>query len=373
MTKPILCWLRHNNQNHFFLIATKVAQNPIFFMKKFLFSFAVLSATLFASCNKDTDAITPDLPESTVGSVVNISFTDDQSATRAFFGDTASAETWEKSVGSLTMYVFDSDGGIITNRKFSDSELSLMTSTFALAGVSSGDQCTFYVVANDTSIGYVEDEQTLLAAIENSADVYNGTFAQVSGGAQRDGGFLMSGSTVETISDGSTDVKLTLKRTVAKVAVQVATSSSFSSIYSGDIKINSITVSKAATQSYVVAQSTPSTGAMSYSFSQASNISGSDYQNLFYLFENGALADGSKVTLTIDATYDADGNFSTSTDQSEMSYELTLDGSSSGAISRNGYYRVSVSVDGLSGADASLAITVEDWETTVTQSVSLGA
>ncbi len=342
-------------------------------MKKIFLSFAVLAASLFTSCNDKIDTALPSTPDSVAGSVVNVSFTSEDAETRTFFASTATAETWEKSLSSLVMYVFDSAGDIITLRKFSSTELTAATATFAIPGVESGDQCKFYVVANDSTIGYVEDESTLLAKVESSAAVYNGTFAEVNSAAKRSGGFLMSGSSTKSIATGVTEVEVTLKRTVAKVAVQVAKSSTFTSLYSGDLKINSITVSKAASQSRVFAQSTPSTGSMVYSHSQTSNVSGSYFQNLFYLFENGALAEASRVTLTINATYDVDGNFTTTTDQASMTYTLTLDGTSGGAITRNGYYRVTVNINGLSGADATLEVSVADWETVATQTVNLGA
>ena len=180
----------------------------------------------------------------------------------------------------------------------------------------------------------------------------------------------MSGETSKTIASGSTDVAVTLKRTVAKVAVQVVKGASFNTLYSGDVKVNSVVVSKSASQSPIIKPATPSSGAMSYTHTQTPNVSGKNFQNLFYLFENGVTSN--KVTLTINATYDRDGNFTTTSDQVPVTYTLGLDGSAGGAIARNGYYRIAASINGLTGSDASMSITVADWESPITQNVGLG-
>ena len=82
---------------------------------------------------------------------------------------------------------------------------------------------------------------------------------------------------------------------------------------------------------------------------------------------------GSRVLLTLEAIYDKDGNFSTAGDQTPVTYEVELKGTSdNGTILRNGYYRVAVSLAGLTGQDVSATITVADWETPVTQNINLG-
>ncbi len=56
-----------------------------------------------------------------------------------------------------------------------------------------------------------------------------------------------------------------------------------------------------------------------------------------------------------------------------MTYEVELDGAAGGEIRRNGYYRVDVTINGLTGQDATLTITPAEWESPVTQTVELGA
>lgn len=192
--------------------------------------------------------------------------------------------------------------------------------------------------------------------------------------AKRTGGFVMSGSASKAVAaaGSSTDVAITLKRTVAKVAVQVTPSPQFGSLYQGAVRIDGITLSNGATQTPVFPTKTDP-GAFNFSTTQASDAASGKYRNLFYLYESPARNVGSRVKATIDATYDMDGDFSTAAGQSSMTYEVELDGASGGEIRRNGYYRVDITINGLAGHDASLTITPAEWESPVTQTVELGA
>lgn len=337
---------------------------------KHLFFAATAAMALLCSCSKDNDEIT----NSTKGSVVNVSFTEDAPETRAFFGTTAAAETWEKTLNSVTMFAFNTSGTLILQRSFSPSELTAKKASFALPNVTTGSSCDFYVVANFPAVN-VANKAALLAILESSAIGYNGTFAEVSAGAKRSGGFVMSGATSQAVAaEGSTtNVAITLKRTVAKVAMETTVSPDFGTTYPGTVRVNSVAINKAASQSPILKPTTANTGAMNFTHSQTANSTGSKYQNLFYLFENGSLAAGSRVTATIIATYDADGNFSTTNDQELMRYNVELSGDAAGAISRNGYYRVAVSINGLEGSSATMTLTVADWETPITQTVNVGS
>ncbi|MEG1612389.1 MAG: FimB/Mfa2 family fimbrial subunit [Alistipes sp.] len=337
---------------------------------KHLFFAATAALALLCSCSKENDEII----NSTKGSVVNVSFTEDAPETRAFFGTTAAAETWEKTLNSVVMYAFNPSGTLILQRSFSPAELTAKKASFALPNVTAGSSCDFYAVANFPAAN-VANKAALLAVLESSAAGYNGTFAEVSSGAKRTNGFVMSGSTSQAVAaEGSaTNIAITLKRTVAKVSMETTVSPDFGTTYPGTVKVNNVVIHKAASQSPIIKPTTASTGTMNFAHTQAVNSTGSKFQNLFYLFENGSLAAGARVTATIHATYDADSNFSTTADQSDMTYNVELSGDAAGAISRNGYYRVNVSINGLSGSSATLTITVADWETPITQSVNVGS
>lgn len=184
----------------------------------------------------------------------------------------------------------------------------------------------------NTSIGNdITTKAALLALTETAAVNYNGTFAEVSTRAKRSGGFLMSGSATKTIAavGSTTDVSIVLKRSVAKIAVQTALSSAFASKYSGKVRINSAQLSRAASRTPYFS-GVPQTGTMTFTHTQSAGSSGDKYNNLFYAFENGSLAAGSRVLLTLEGTYDRDGDFSTTADQAPVSYRIELTGGGGG-------------------------------------------
>ena len=343
-------------------------------MKKILFAATALAAALFASCDKDNDTINPALPETSDGARIAITLTGaDEADTRAFFDASAKAESWESSLSSLSVFAFDNSGALIIRRDFALSELSSKSATFSLPKSAAGTECSFYAIAN-YDVSSVKTRAALTALVESSAAAYNGTFAEVSSAAKRSGGFVMSGSTSKTIGavNSTTSVGITLKRTVAKVALQTTIDPSFADKYAGELTINSVKLSKAASQSSVVA-GTPTPGAMSYTHTQTLAAASGKYNALFYCFENGSLTAGNRVLLEINATYDLDGNGSTTDDRSEVTYSVELTGKAAGEILRNGYYRIAANITGLVGQDCAVTVTVADWETPVTQSVELGA
>lgn len=343
-------------------------------MKKILFAAAAMAAALFTSCDKTDDTIDPATPEISDTARITITLTGaDAADTRAFFDASAKAEAWESSLSSLSVFAFDKGGTLIVRRDFTSAELASKSATFALPKSTAGTECLFYAVANyDASLAKTCAALTTL--VENSVVAYNGTFAEVSTAAKRSGGFVMSGSTTKTVGtvNTTTNIGITLKRTVAKIAFQAAVDPSFADKYSGSLTVNSVKLSKAASQSLVVA-GTPTPGAMTFSHTQTPASASGKYNALFYCFENGSLTAGNRVLLEINATYDLDGNASTTDDRSEVTYSVELTGKTAGEILRNGYYRIAANITGLVGQDCVVSVTVADWETPVTQNVDLGA
>ena len=343
-------------------------------MKKILFAAAAMAAALFASCDNADETIDPVIPEAADGARIAITLTGaDDADTRAFFDSSAKAETWESSLSTLSVFAFDDADNLIIRRDFTSSELAAKSATFSLPKSAAGTECSFYAVANyDASAA--KTKSALTALVEKSAADYNGSFAEVSSKAKRSGGFVMSGSTTKTVGavNSTTNVGITLKRTVAKVALQTTIAPAFSEKYGGSLTINSVKLSKAASQSTVIA-GTPTPGAMSYTHTQTPASASGKYNALFYLFENAALAAGNRVLLEINATYDMDGSDTTTDDRSEVTYSVELTGKAAGDIQRNGYYRIAANITGLVGQDCIVSVTVADWETPVTQTVELGA
>ena len=342
-------------------------------MKKILFAATALAAALFASCDKETETMNPLQPGTADGAQVTITLSRADAETRAFFDTTAKAESWESSLSSLSVFAFDNGGGLIIRRDFTSSELASKSATFSLPKSAAGTECSFYVVANyDASSA--KTRTALTALVEKSAADYNGTFAEVSTAAKRSGGFVMSGMKSQTVGavNSTTNVGITLKRTVAKVAFQTTIDPSFADKYAGTLAINSVKLSKAASQSLVVA-GTPTPGAMTFSHTQTPAMASGKTNSLFYIFENGTLTAGNRILLEINATYDSDGSTSTTDDRSEVTYSVELTGKAAGEILRNGYYRVAANITGLVGQECAVSVTVADWETPVTQNVELGA
>lgn len=273
---------------------------------------AALAALALVSCSKEETVTYGTNGEPLDGAAVCLTFTD-APASRASLNSTAAAETWEKSLTSLTVYVFNSQGNLVAQRSFTSEELADKSATFALPHSAAGTTCDFYAVA------------------------------------------------------------MALRRTVAKLSVQTTIDAAFAEKYSGTITVTGVKLSKAASQSPVIAPATPSPGAMSYTHTQTATAAAGRYDNLFYVFENGALAEGNRVQLEITASYDADGSTSTTSDRTEIVYTVPVTGKAGGAIVRNGYYRIEAAITGLAGSEVGLTITVADWESPVTQKIDLGA
>ena len=340
--------------------------------KKLIFAAIAAVSVLFASCVNEMDE-TPGLPAGNEeGSIVKISLSGGEAPMlRSFFNNTAQAETWEKTINSLTIYAYNTVSGFFSRRVFTAEELSAMSVTFCLPASLPGDNCEFYAVANLQT--EVNSRLTLLATLENS-NLYNGTFASVTTGAARPGGFVMSGKTTKNLStDGTiTSVSITIRRTVAKFAIETVIAPDFYVKYPGcGIRINSAKAVRAASTSFVVEQAVTSTGAMNGSYAQTSYLDMGKYCNLFYLFENRELPVDNRVTLEIDATYDEDGNFSTTYDQHPMTYRVNL-GDEAGKILRNSYYRIQVNIVGLAGDGIRVDIQVADWEGPYNQTANIG-
>lgn len=341
-------------------------------MKKLLF--IPLALALLSSCEKITSDATEQPVDPESGPKIHLSFVAEQPTVKTFFDPTATAEAWEKTLSSVDALVFNAEGRLLVHRKFTASELTSKSASFAVPNTAAGTACEFYVVANRPLSG-LSTKAELLALIQSDAADYNGTFAEVSTRARRSGGFVMSGSATKTLAaaGSATDVAVTLRRCVAKIAVQTSLSAEFASRYSGKVRIATASISRAASRCPLIGQGTPAPGAMTFTHTQSAGSSGEKYNNLFYLFENGTLAAGSRVLLTLEGTYDRDGDFSTTADQAPVTYTVELSGGGAGQLLRNGYYRVQVTLGGLTGSDTTVTVSVAEWETPLTQTVSLGA
>lgn len=341
-------------------------------MKKTLFLAGVALITL-ASCVKESLCY----DEACNESYVSISFRADESdkaAARGFFDNSPNAETWEKQLSSTIIYVYSPSGDIITHRTLTNDELAAKKANFAIPRSYKNTTCTFYAVANN-SVSVPDSESDIKARVDVAPSSYNGTMAEVLTKSKRTEGFTMSGSRQVNIGSDETvtSVPLVLKRTVAKVAIEVSLSDDFASKYgNAKVKITNATISKAASNTPIVAGAV-STGPMTFTHSQSPSETGGKFRNLFYVYENAALSPDNQVTITLDGIYDLDGNFSSTADQSEVQYEIKVNQAGNGVIKRNGYYRIAATITGITGVDVESTFSVAEWETPITQNVELGS
>lgn len=354
-------------------------------MKNIIIKLTAIAVTLgFAACEKNEANPTPENSGKTGEIELVLKNGNVADETRAFGSGTT--ETWEKSISSAILIVYNTSGTQILRRVLTATEVNNSASSpirFVLPGVNVDTTCDFFIIINRTVADNIITKTGLLAELESDVASYNSTYANVTTKAMRTGGFVMTGSASAKIAVGTTAVSLTVKRVVAKVEIQTIMTDAFRSKYgNGCVEIKKITISRGAEKSYLIDQTSSKYATVNSSFTSAqdaycdktgaSKTNAYKYNNLFYINEKAAAEAGSRVKLDIEAIYDADGNLSTTDDQLPISYETELTGATSGKIVRNGSYKVNAKLDGLTGQDVTLAITVANWEALVTQDVNLG-
>ena len=330
-------------------------------MKKLFFAAMTAVSMLFASCSNEMDESLNVPAGNEEGARVKISLSGGEaSVLRSFFDNTAQAELWEKTINSLTICVYNVTRNVFTRRVLTPEELNLMHVIFSIPASQPGDICEFYAIANVKT--EVNSRSALLELLEEE-NQYNGVFHNVTIGAMRGEGFAMSGKTTKTLHDNGdlTTVSITLRRTVAKVAVETFVTPEFREKYpNSELYVNSITLIHGVSSSFVIEQ-TPVADMRYFIYQQPSVREEDKFNNLFYLFENGEIDKHARAKLEINATFDLDRYNNSSTDLHPMIYTVNL-GDDDGKILRNSYYRVQVNIVGLSGNEMYVEINVADWE-----------
>lgn len=339
-------------------------------MKKTIFA-ALIAVLALVSCNNGEHFTAK------AASEVSIRFTNESATTRTFFDPSSGAESWEKSLGNISVFVFmAADGKLVLRRDMTQAEVSGNQVRFSLPWSASDKLLRFYAVANYTVAGENITETTVKSLLDAEVGAYNGAMAEVFTKSKRAGGFTMSAIEEVQFANAAntvTDVEMTLRRTVAKVAVRVTVDDAFAQRYGGaGIKITDVSVLNSEKTTTIIAPQTPGAGNMDITLSQTPDVNGKSYMNLFYLFENGSRMEDRHVVLKIDALYDTDGNFSTTGDQTEVAYNVKLNRNASGEVKRNTYYRVEATLTGLDGQNIDAKITVADWDGPVNQTEILG-
>ncbi|MFI3290178.1 MAG: hypothetical protein R3Y66_08620 [Rikenellaceae bacterium] len=339
-------------------------------MKRYIVMMAVAMAAICTSCSKDDEVTQVAPPTTSTNSEVTIKFsTDEITTTRAFFDESAESEAWEKSISKATLLIerYDDTAQTLIERIYrvlTSDQIAAGSITVGLTGANTGDLIVVAVGAN-----FDIPEGTAALAVErtiiNTMDMteYNGPFEQVSTGSIRPDGFVLFGYNVlEVVSGNAIVADLQLKRQVVKIAIQATISDNFNnpSVFLGDLRVDDITVRSTDYYDYNFDYC--------FSFNQASYKSGSYYQNLFYIdhcYRND---------FTVSATYDADGNFNTTTDQTSVTYVFSIMNDYGGMIELldNQYYRVNLTINSMETTDVSVSISVADWVSVEDQTVEIG-
>jgi len=332
---------------------------------------AIVAATavvIATSCQKKEAEISEIYKETPS---VTVTFSDSDH-TKAFFDNTATAETFEKGLSSLSILVFDEDENLIVRRNFTESEIQAKSCSFRLPKTVAGSNCLFYGIAN-FSTDDVKTLEELLELMESEVQNYNGTFSEVTSAAKRTGGFVMSGKkTQEVAESGTTNVSIALKRTVAKIAIQTSISEDFGTLYGGKITVLSATVGNGAEKTSVISTDFDNDSDCEYSHTQEVGTSDGKFNSLFYLYENSYCENYKAVTVSLAVLYDLDGDYSTTGDQREFTYDFEVNGIGDGELVRNGYYRIAATIKAPEGSGCEVSVSVADWETPITQNVDLG-
>jgi hypothetical protein len=340
-------------------------------MKKITLFASMVVATLLVSCSKNTDINNPET-DTTGGPHVQLTFGTD-AQTRAFFDEAVTPEPWENELLTLSIYVYDSFGNLLIRRSLFASQLSAKSVSFQLPHSVAGTRCSFYAVAN-ADYGDVATASAMEKLIESvTLDEYNDTFDRIVGGRKRTAGFVMTGKVTQKIASvgSSTNVSVSLKRTVAKIAVRTRMDDAFGENYGkGTVTISSMKISNASPVTYSFNISSNFIRRTSfYEFTQTPQKNGSNFDGLFYIYENDWII-GDRVLLTLTGYFDADGDDSTTADRFDVEYRVELS-PQTGEILRNSYHRIDVVIKGLAGS-VGVNISVADWETPVTQTEGVG-
>lgn len=327
------------------------------------------------ACHKDDDTFCP--KENPAGTKIALSFIPTDTFTTRAFG-TNEATVAEKAVKSGKLFIFRA-GNKIFEKFLTTAELSTLGSqplVFTVPGLIASTSYDYYLIINNGDVS-ATNLTALQALTQNDIASYNGPWSSVNDASatpNRSGGFVMTGNTSATTSSDLTqtqNVNITVKRITAKVDVNtIIDNTVFGSgnRYAGTVTIDSAIISKTQGTSSLLPGTPPTTAGALTLAKQISNAAtaNSNYQNRFYLFENGALTAGSRVVLTLYGTYTHNGVSTT------VVYPVELSGSTTGAIVRNGAYTVTANIKGLSGTSVSITVTLSDWETIVNQNANLG-
>lgn len=335
-----------------------------------------LAAAMFCSCAKENnDVAGPQGQPEVENQQVELSFVPDALGTRSFYESFGHPEPWEKEIKTMYVYLYDSEGNFRMRREVTAAEISAKRAVFGIPNFLAGTQCTFYVTVNlDHGIYYTTAE--LDKDVNTFYSNYNSDFLTVTQGCANARGFIMTGKAEVVIAAAGqkTNIDMTLKRQLAKIAVRTHVDNAFTTAYNGaTIDITNVSLQNVALQTFHYHRegAYPLYQTKTNIF-QAPVWDGTYWQNLFYANETAASSGNNQVMLVLTGTFDADGDPATTDDQQVITYKVPFEASGDGLINRNAYYRLFIRIKGLSGEDVAMNISVAEWEVVSQEVIDIG-
>ncbi len=339
-------------------------------MKRYVVMMAVAMAAICTSCSKDDDVTQVEPPTTPANSEVTIKFSTDDITTRAFFDNRTESEAWEKSISKATLILERYEDPTQypierIHRVLTADQIAAGSTTVGLVGTNADDLIVVAVGAN-LDIPEGTAAMAIESSIINTMDIadYNGSFEQVSTGSMRSEGFVLYGVEILNVTESNKAIStaLQLERQVVKIAIQASISDNFNnpSYFAGDLRVDEITVrSTKYLTDYDFEEGFTST--------QASYKNSDYFQNLFYIGESR------RNDFTVLATYDADGDFSTTTDQKAVTYVFSITDNVGNCkeMLDNQYYRITVNINSMETTDMDVSFSVADWVSVTDQTVDL--
>lgn len=257
------------------------------------------------------------------------------------------SETWEKRINTASIYVFNSTGKTVYVRALTTAEITAinagtnMNVTFIVPG--NITVCDIYVVANTTPSASISTKTSFLTSIEQDISNYNGTYALTTTSALRTNGFVMTGSqnSVTLSLSGPTTLPITLRRIVAKLAIEVNISALLTI---GTSVVTTVSISQSAPVSNLFPLASGNTTGSAVTFNQTAQVNNTNNRQFFaffYIYENDTrslAANQVKLTFLVVNTLIVSTTYT---------YNVSLTGDGSGKMTRNRGYYVTANVNKL--------------------------
>lgn len=268
-----------------------------------------------------------------------------QPVTRSFNGTVA--ETWEKKINTAAIYIFNPAGKTVRAYTLTAAQITAINNgtNMVINMIVPGNltSCDVYFVANTTPSANIATKTSFLTSYEQDIANYNGVYTDVTTKALRTNGFVLTGKMDGVVLNTSqtTPVAITLRRIVAKVAVDI----SFTTVLNlGTLTLNNVTLTNSSPYSNLFPLDNAKTGGTPLTLSQAPVANGTNkYRAFFYIYENDALASNVAPTLNIS------GSGLILIISTPFSYRIPLSGdlngtTPTGKITRNRVYYINISV-----------------------------